>query len=437
MNTETYTPLAEQSIYKPTRKTGYIVGFSESNDDYLKAISDDLALDATIDEMHRLQKIFNEIARTPTVADLYFAFAGLRKEKINSESNAAFAEAAGCTAEVLKLLVPFFRRYREYGGDDKSAPSLTSLAEYAATGKIGADPCGIEICRADSVMMPLPYSGASETVRVDDFLLTLSSGRSLSRNSNAEACVILSPAEGEDLLTFTDKAHNICRKLVKEFPNTKIISASERGLIYDLLEHSDGYLIDTSLYPTPKHYADSVFEPFNPSLILFLSRNALMQLWVFACEVGITVKAPISMRTNLLTVQAAEGNVQYEKSFLKLLKADSGVTVSYKENADHAKREDIAINGSELEYKLSVSNHYLSARYVGGEHLYEDIADAMEDSNAVYAITGTVSATDGSFIQSILTLDSYRRNCSPTVVYSRFFTGEKTQICVLKLKAQK
>lgn len=427
MNNETYTP----GIYQPTRKAGYIVGFSESNDDYLKAISDDLALDATMDEMHRLQAIFKDIARMPTVADLYFTLAGLRKGAIDASANPTFKQMVGCSSEALKLFIPFMRKYRDAPGEANDAPILTSLAEYAAGGRVDSTQCGIEICRADSVIMPLPYCGASETVKVGEYLVTFATGKPLSGESSSEVCVILSPSDGKDWISFTEKAHRICRKLFKEFPDTKIISASGRGLIYDLLNHGDGYLVDTALYPTPVHVAESVFDAFNPSLILFLSRNALMQLWRLASEEDILVKAAVSARTNLITVQAAEGTVQFEKSFFKLLKADSGVTVNYDENASPARSEEI------LERKLATSGHILTARYVGGEHLYEDIADAMEDRDAVYAVAGTVSATDGRFIQSILALDSYRRNCSPTVVFSRFFNGDETQICILKLKAEK
>lgn len=427
MNNETYTP----SIYQPTRKAGYIVEFSESNDDYLKAISNDLTLDATIDEMHRLQAIFKDIARMPTVADLYFALAGLRKGVVSAGANPTFKQIAGCSPEALKLFIPFMRKYRDASKEANDAPSLASLAEYAASGRVNSVPCGIEICRADSVIMPLPYSGVSETVKVDEYLATFSTGKPLSGESNAEVCVILSPQNGEDCNSFTEKAHRICRKLFKEFPDTKIISASDRGLICDLLNHGDGFLIDTALFTNPKYVAESVFDAFNPSLILFLSRNALMKLWHLSAEEGILIKAAVSARTNLITVQAAEGTVQFEKSFFKLLKADNSVTVDYNENASPAKSEVI------LERKLTSSEHILTAKYVGGEHLYEDIADAMDDKDAVFAVTGTVSATDGRFIQSILALDSYRRNCSPTVVFSRFFNGDKTQICILKLKAEK
>lgn len=427
MNNETYTP----NIYQPTRKTGYIVGFSESNDDYLKAISDDLALDATIDEMHRLQAIFKDIARMPTVADLYFALAGLRKGSFSANAAPTFKQIAGCTPEELKLFIPFMRKYRQASGEANDAPSLTSLAEYAASGRVNSVPCGIEICLEDNIIMPLPYSGVSETVKISEYLATFSTGKPLSGDSNAEVCVILSPRDGEDCNSFTEKAHRICKKLFKEFPDTKIISASGRGLVCDLLDHGDGYLIDTALYTNPKYVAESVFDAFNPSLILFLSRNALMKLWHLSSDEGILIKAAVSARTNLITVQAAEGTVQFEKSFFRLLKADNGVTVDYNEKASPAKSEVI------LEQKLTSSEHILTAKYVGGEHLYEDIADAMDDKDAVYAVTGSVSATDGRFIQSILALDSYRRNCSPTVVFSRFFSGDETQICILKLKAEK
>ena len=71
------------------------------------------------------------------------------------------------------------------------------------------------------------------------------------------------------------------------------------------------------------------------------------------------------------------------------------------------------------------------------ETLYEKLADLMSDKNAVYTICGTVNVYDGAAIPMILTLDAFRQNEAPRVLYSRFFSGEKTSICIFRLSEKK
>ena len=61
----------------------------------------------------------------------------------------------------------------------------------------------------------------------------------------------------------------------------------------------------------------------------------------------------------------------------------------------------------------------------------------MSDKSAVYAVCGTVNVYDGAAIPMILTLDAFRRNEELRVLYSRFFSGEKTSICVFRLTEKK
>ncbi len=90
-----------------------------------------------------------------------------------------------------------------------------------------------------------------------------------------------------------------------------------------------------------------------------------------------------------------------------------------------------------LSQDFSISDCTLTVKASERETLYEKLADLMRDKNAVYAVCGTVNAYDGATIPMILTLDAFRRNEAPRVLYSRFFIGEKTSICVFKLTEKK
>ena len=76
-------------------------------------------------------------------------------------------------------------------------------------------------------------------------------------------------------------------------------------------------------------------------------------------------------------------------------------------------------------------------RYVGGDHLYEDLADAMSDKNATYAVAGILDPSDPAVISALITFDAFRRNEVPNIVISRFFIGDKTSICVYKIASKK
>lgn len=435
MNMNNGTPVDELNINRHTEKTGYIMNFCELDDGTLSAVSEDLALCATLDEMHKLQQIFRETNSIPTVQDVYFALSGLRRERLNAKLHPSLGTVTGCTREHMQLLLPFMRRFRLQSSSSDREQSLTTLAEYAACGRTDSAPCGIQACLLDDRILPLPYSGMHETLIIGNFLVTFSTGRPISGTGSAEACVILSPSENDDIMSFTDKTHRICRKLLKEHPSTRISTLTSKGLLSELLEHMNGVLIDTLLLPTPRNTAESVFEPCAPALILYLSRNALIKLWELAANEGMIIKSAASVRPNGVNVHASEGNVQFDSTFMKLLKCSSSVNVSVKSNVAYAGGSRLLINGDTYDYHLTTSKHVLSACYVSGDRLYADIDSAMADKSAIYAVIGTVSANDGAFIDSILTLDSFRRNCSPTIAYSAFFDSNETKICILKLKS--
>ncbi len=437
MNDTTYNQNVQESVYQPTRKQGMIVEFRTCNDEYLALISKDLGLRASVEEMRFLQKVFNILGRDPSVAELYFAYAGLLGESRNAEDRVALNLAQNCPTEVFDLLASLVRRYCTDIGNSTNAPMLTRLAEYAATGKTRQEECGIHICQSSQRRFPLPYSGKSETVFTCEYAITIFSGKPLSGNDLGDVCVLISPKHNENIDTFINNTCEICRRFLKEHPTVKISSASESGLLGDLIEHTDGLIIDTSLYSEPSLFAESVFLAFNPSLILFPPRAALPRLWEIASEYGITPYAPAATRAKFISVKAPEGSVEFDKEIFKLLKQESQGIVTYSDDSFIEECGIVPINSDIAEYKLNSSPHILSARKVGGPNLYEDLADAMSNKSAVYAIAGTISPHDGLFLQTVLTLDSYRRNNSPAVVYSRFFIGEKTSICVFKLNPEK
>ncbi len=417
-------------VYIPTRKVGILTGFSSCNADYLAIVNRETELNASPEELSLLQKHFRSLQKDPSVADLFFALAAYRRGRLNSSFD-LFLEAVDlCSDDEVFLLTELSRRLSRESYNSEIPPTLTELAAFAAGGRIEYNDCGIFICPEDHRISPPPYSGISETFASCGFAVTLSAGKKISGNKAGDICVILAPKDGQDLGSFINDSGNICRLFCAEHPETLIISASERGLIYDLLNVSRGWTVDTSLLPDPSAFAETIFKPASPALLLFPRREQLVKLWKTAAEYGITPHAPAATRSKGISVLAAEGTIETDQKILSSFNFSLPAKLKCDINAVLQKKDcDI--------FDLSVSDHSMTVREVGGKGLYEELSDAMSDKNAVYAVTGTIDPNDNSFIPSVLTLDAYRRNNEPNVIYSRFFIGNKSRLCVIKLAEKK
>ncbi|MBQ4140833.1 MAG: hypothetical protein IJD70_05805 [Clostridia bacterium] len=428
---------AIDSVPTPARKNGIVADFRICSDNYLSLISEDLGLGATADQMKILQNAFKSLNRDPSVSELYFSYAALLRSQKNAAEEIGMSHAENCTDAMTELLEAFIRRYLRACGTEVEYPPLVKLAEFAATGKMTQDLCGICVCETNELMSPDVYSGRLERVTAGEFTVAFSGGKHISGNTSGDVCVLISPKPGDDIDTFIKNVQDICKRYLSEYPQTKIFPASARSLLDDLFDVPEGWLIDTSLYPMPSQFAESVFLTFNPSMILLPSRTNLQRLWEIAFEYGITPHAPAATRAKTISVKASGGSVEFDKSFFELIKPASAFPIRHIDNAYIEDVGDVAINESFSEYILSVSPHTLTARKVGGCNLYEDLSDAMKDTEATYAIIGTIDPQDGCFLSSVLTIDSFRRNNSPRIVYSRFFISNHSTITVLKLKCEK
>ena len=292
--------------------------------------------------------------------------------------------------------------------------------------------CGIDISRSSQPEYVAPYSGSSRVMVSNDFTLTFSSGKPISGKKIGNIGVILAPGKDDDVHGFFDKAQQICRKFLKEYPDVYVTSAGMGSLLDDLSVIEGGLLIDTSLLPNPSRFADDVFLPQAPAIILFADKERLPALWKIAAGYGITPSAPIAKAKSGLTVKAAEGDVKIDRDILKKFELSLPIEIKYDPDSVIEKKE----SGIELN-ELADAPFTVSERYVGGEHLYEDLADAMSDKNAVYAIAGIIDSNDPAVIAAILALDAFRRNESANIANARFFMGEKTAICVYRVTEKK
>lgn len=428
--------ISDIKVNEPSRKVGVVTGFRTCDSTYLSRINDDLKLDASREQLYILQNFFVSLRRDPTVSELYFILAGLKRAQNNAKEN-AFIESTEIHDEAFgELFSAFVRRYCTEAGTGDAPPVLTRIAEYAATGKCGQSACGIEISKSDPRAFPSVYSSRSETVIADSLAITLSAGKPVSGKKVGGICVVIAPKSGNDIEKFTDDAAQICRRFINEYPDTKILPSSEYGFISDLSCMADGLVIDTSLLPNPSHYADAIFEPMARSVLIFAERDSLTRLWQIAAEYGITPCAPAASAKKNITVKAAEGNIEFERNILEQLNFNAPLKMKCSADAVLDDSSDAMFNG-EKEYPLAMSPYDLTAVKVGGERLYEKLADAFDDRDAVYAVGGLLNPNDPAVLPALVTLDSYRRNCAPNIMYSRFFIGDTSSICVFKLKERK
>ncbi len=415
---------------KSTRKTGTVSGFRKSDDGYLERINNDLSLKAEIGELHVLQNLFDSVGRDPSVAELFFTLAGLRNAKKNAKRDIFIDSVDGIGKDAEELLCGLIRRYRPESPDSNIPPSLTALAEFAATGKTQHENCGIEISLIEEQKSPSVYSGRCETILTDKYAIALSSGKPLSGNKAGETCILLAPKATGDIEQFLSDASEICKRFLKEHPDTKIVPASERGLLNDVAPNFRGVLFDPALLPVPSSFPEAIYDMQLPAIMLFPNRKELTLLWKIAAEYGITPCAPAASRAKNIAVHSLEGNIELDPKILEKLKFSLPAKLCFDENAFIEKNDVIVRDISNGAYTVTLTD-------VGENDLYGDISCAMSDKGSVYAITGIIDPEDPAFIPALLTLDSYRRNNDRTVLYSKFFIGKKTALTVIKLSDKK
>jgi len=422
--------------HRKSEKFGTVADFTVCNEDYLMLISNDLELGATIEQMRALQNVFISLGRNPLVSELYFSFAVLLCKEKNAFENITIDKAENCPEDLRILLADFVRRYcTEQSNYDKEL-RISDLMVFASTGKVIQEPCGIDICKTNNPVFPTLYSGKSERIVIDDYIITFSSGKPIGGNKDGDIFVLISPDNVSDIDTFINKTTQICQRFVSEHPNTKLIPASDKGILLDMLEHSDGLIMDTSLLPQPSQLPESVLLAANPAMIVHTQRENLPLLWRIAHEYGIVPCAPAATRAKYVSVRSPRETLEYEKGFFNLFNCVTKVSVK---NSDEAY---IVSNGTQLtkdkaEYNISLSPHTLEVYHPGGSDLYGELYDCMNDTESVYAIAGTLNPNDGLFIKTLITVDSFRRNVQPNIITSHFFIGNETSITVLKLKNKK
>lgn len=419
---------ADLPAAKPIRKSGLVAGFRTCTPEYLDKIERDLDLGATQTQLSALQALYVSQKKDPTVAELYFMVAALKESAKNASNNRFIDKVNHIPDDVRELLSDFTRRYTLESEIGNGAPSLIGLAEYAATGKTTQENCGIDISLTSLPEYSPIYSDRSVDVISNDFVLTLSSGKPISGKKIGNIGVVLAPDKKENAHDFFTKAEQICRRFIKEYPDTFAKPAGTRSLLDDLSVIDGGILIDTSLFPAPSRFADDIFLPLAPAIILFADKERLPALWKIAAEYGITPSAPIAIAKSGLTVKAAEGDVKVDRELLKKFEIALPIALEYDANAVIDKKGEIKLGGVPFT---------VFERYVGGEHLYEDLADAMSDKTSAYAVAGILDPSDPAIVSAILTLDAFRRNEAPNIARARFFIGDKTAICVYKVADKK
>ena len=431
-DTKSLAALLPGEGYIPKRKSGVVKGFNAADDDYLMRINRDLGLRAELEELKFIRQNLCPKSKDPSVAELYFAVDLMRDILKHASLYKRVSTVSGADKDAQKLLASLARRYSTVS-DDADNPEVTTLAEFAASGRKIPQRNGIFITKKDAREFPPPHSGNMETVIAGDYAFTLSTGVPLGSLDKQEICAVLSPPRGMNTDEFFEIANKICAKFSKTHPDASFVPATKNGFLRDLFEITDAALIDVTLLPTPAAFAEAVLLPLDSSVMVLTQKRHLSELWKIAGEYAITPCAPAVFSGKGFTVKAPEGNIVIGNLGKLFALGDFGVPYRIEESSDTS-----AIDSTEsISYDFSISDCSLTVRASDNNTIYEKLCDLMSDKSAVYAVCGTVNVYDGATIPMILALDAFRRNEKPRVLYSRFFSGEKASICIFKLTEKK
>ena len=422
--------------YVPKRKAGLVKGFTSADDDYLSRINRDLGLGADLDELKIIQLNFEKINRDPTVAEIYFYLDLCRDIIKRAYLFKRISSVEGADEDAAELLASLARRYSAVADGGADNPVACSIAEFAATGRYSQERNGIFICRKDSREFPPPHSGNHETLTVGDYTFTLSTGTPLGTRDNAEICAVIAPPRGMEVEEFITLTQMICARFSAIDTEAAFIPASGNGFLRDIVSLTDGATIDVTLLPTPAACAEAALLPLNPALMIFTKKRHLTALWKIADEYSIKPCAPALLSGKGFTVKAPEGNVKLSDLIDLLELSDFGVPydISCERTSCNVVKSP---EGASFAHEFSITNAILSVAQCQSETLYEQLSELMDDGNAVYAVCGTLNPHDCEAIRMILTLDAFRRNNEPRVLYARFFDGEWTSLTVFKLTEKK
>lgn len=402
-----------------------------NNLELLNGICLELGIDVSSGTFDRLSDFYQKTKRVPNPEEVAFIHAALRKDEEASARKLCLREAECCSEDFRVLLADFIKRYNR-AASGISNPSITALAEYAATGKATTERCGLFVDLADDRDFPDVYSGATETVRAGELTLTLSTGAALCGRSFGDICAMISPTAGQDIDEFIEKCTAVCRGFSKKHPNTAIIPVSPDGLIADLSHTAVGYVIDTSLFPVPADSPTSVFSISKPSVLIFSRREHLHELWEIAAAHGITPTAPIANRAKYVCIRSGNVSLEFNNSDLDFFSSTTDVRMG---SCEHPILDGATVVTAE--HELTVSDDVLTVLKLGGDCIYEALEEATADYDALYAICGVLAVDDDSTLPMIISLDSFRRNRQPKVIYSRFFMGDRASLYVFKLAKKK
>lgn len=377
-----------------------------------------------------LLSFYKDSKRLITEQEFRFVYSCVKKY----ESTAKYRlSSADCSSDAFReLLSDLIKRYNaEICGS--SLPILTDLAEYAARGTVKQEECGIFADSAYNRTVPTIYSGSSESFEIGDILLTLSYGKPIGGKIAGDICAILSPSPNQTAEDFIDKAKRVCIDFAKAHPQTLIKAATNDGLLSDLAFLSDGYIIDTRLLPSPGENIEDIFNVTPPAILIFPKREDLHELWMTSAIYGLTPTAPIASRAKSVTIRSGATSIEFTKDEISRFNKTKDLHLESRESPCLGGETEIIFNQKDLKY----SSHQLTAIKLGGDRIYEALEEVMTDKDAVYAICGGLGKEDPSLLPLIITLDSFRRNTAPNVIYSRFFMGETTSLYVFKLTKKK
>ena len=394
------------------RKKGLIAGFCNRKPDYLELIISDLGLDADVNQLRYLQKVYSKAPNGPTVADLYFDTYYMRHSLMRPDSAAVCA--INCDDEnILELWTDFIKRYTSRNGT--ATPSLTKLAGFALD--TGEKTLNASVSFDEYPEIPAPGSTVTSFFPAGGKKLSLAEFGCDNGITNGMYGHLLRPGAGMSFEEFTLRAHRMFYNIRLSDPGAKFLSLTYRGLLGDIMSVCDsGEIICNAI--EAEALPEACVNAYLPGAIIFAKPRCSGDAEKYSAAEGIAHSVVYKWISDSdgFVIKGDSETVVKTKHMLEQYEIMQHVTMAAASPEKYCNSINISIPGETLSdikaYSLGTDVYTTLARHCNGN----------------WAIAGTLNPDDPSVIPFILQCDAFVRNTSHRPFAAGFIISDKTDI---------
>lgn len=404
-------------------KKGIIAGFRSFGTDRLDYISKDLGLGLDALRMDAIRQAYLAQKADPTVAGLRF---DAEVAKLTSG-----ADSVPLTGEIsfgTKTQKAAFSKLVSASGLARKNPaglSISRLAEYSATGGRAIPRSDVfEICEAERPVFPAFPSCESTVLFAGDFRIGINRNPPRPAPIQSDAAVLVFPSESMRPYEFIKAAEPFAARLIEK-GRARVIPCGGDGLLFDLFEGLGSFRLRTDLLPGKPESPDAALLSYAPAFVLAMKSADIRAALDEAARLGFRAR---QIATKYSERDAAV--LEYPSGQLKITRKHLSDVMLFRRAKITSESSEICLPDDGRVYSEDAVR--ASGGFISGD-VYEGLSAAFDDSDAIYAVCGSVG-NDGASPALCVALDAVRREKSPRVAAASFFPSRsgKTTCAVIK-----